>query len=268
MKPELFDSVNKAFSKQSDIFNEIYSRNPITTWMRKQIRPSVLKDLKPGMSMLELNAGTGLDAVFFAQKGIHVHATDLSFGMINELKNTVKKLELEKYISIQQCSFTDLLTSNKKDFDYIYSNFGGLNCIDDLTSVTKQFQHLLKPGGIVTIVIMPKICPWEILSACKGNFKMAFRRFKKNGAVSNIEGVEFLTFYFSVSEIKKAFGKDFKLISLKGLATLSPPPYKENWAIRNPKFYHLLSKLDEKFCKVFPFNQCADYVVATFKYVG
>ena len=97
---------------------------------------------------------------------------------------------------------------------------------------------------------------------------MAFRRFKKNGAVSTIEGVEFLTFYFSVSEIKKAFGKDFKLISLKGLATLSPPPYKENWAIRNPKFYHFLSKLDEKLCKVFPFNHCADYVVATFKYVG
>jgi len=268
MKTEMFDAVNNAFSKQSEIFNEIYTKNPITTWMRAQVRTHVMTGLKPGMKMLEINAGTGLDAVFFAQKGIHVHATDLSYGMITELEKAVKENQLENYMRVQQCSFTELSKTGKKDIDYIFSNFGGLNCINDLRIVTKQFPQILKHGGIVTVVIMPKISPWELLSFFKGNFKTAFRRFRKNGTPSTIEGAHFLTFYFSVSEIKKAFGKDFKIISLKGLASLSPPPYKEKWAIQNHRLYSFLTKFDEKFCSVFPFNHCADYIVATFRYIG
>ncbi|MFI5222482.1 MAG: class I SAM-dependent methyltransferase [Bacteroidia bacterium] len=265
MNPDQSAGVNAAFTKQSRHFDELYESNPITSRMRNRIRGHVMKYLKPGMNMLELNAGTGLDAVFFAQQGIHVHATDISDGMVAEMQRKLVKFHLEEFLTIQQCSFTNLSGNIKNRFDYIFSNFGGLNCIPDLSEATSQFPELLNAGGKVTLVVMPKICPWEILSLLKGNFRQAFRRMKKDGTGSNIEGEHFTTWYFSADEIEKAMGSCFKLKSLIGLASLSPPPYKDQWAKQNPHLYKWLAGMDERAGSFFPFNHCADYLIATFE---
>jgi ubiquinone/menaquinone biosynthesis C-methylase UbiE len=265
MNTEQFQSVNKAFSKQSSVFDSIDENNPVILWMRNIVRQHVLKYVEPGMHMLELNAGTGLDAVYFAQKGIHVHATDLSDGMITQLQKKVLQNHLEEFLSVQQCSFTQLDEVKQQKFDHIFSNFGGLNCVKDLKTVTQHFDTLLKKDGMVTFVIMPPICPWEILTAVKGNFKLAFRRFKKNGTKSHIEGTYFNTYYFNRNKVIKSFGDDYKLVSVIGLASLSPPPDKENWVKKHPAFYRLLTKLDEKFMEYFPFNSFADHLIITMK---
>ena len=86
-------------------------------------------------------------AVFFAHKGIHVHATDLSDGMIKQLQKKVLQNHLKEFLSVQQCSFTQLDEVKQLKFDHIFSNFGGLNCVEDLRSVTKYFDSLLKKNG-------------------------------------------------------------------------------------------------------------------------
>ncbi|MEJ0029488.1 MAG: class I SAM-dependent methyltransferase [Bacteroidota bacterium] len=97
--------------------------------------------MKDNCRMLELNSGTGIDATYFTSKGHSVLATDLSDGMISELKR--------KKIETRQLSYENVNQINEQ-FDYIFSNFGGLNCIDDLGKVTKHLPALLKPRGYVT----------------------------------------------------------------------------------------------------------------------
>jgi len=46
-----------------------------------------------------------------------------------------------------------------------------------LSKVLDSFDPLLKPGGMVTLVILPKFCLWETLLLFKGKFRTAFRRF-------------------------------------------------------------------------------------------
>lgn len=215
--------------------------------------------------MLELNAGTGLDAVYFAQKGIYIHATDLSEGMIKQLKKKQADLHLNSLLTIQQCSFTQLNEIEGKTFDHIFSNFGGLNCISDLRMVTQHFDGLLNKNGMVTLVIMPRFCPWEIVSVLKGNLKTAFRRFKKNGTPAHIEGEYFDTWYFNKKDIVKAFNNSYELISIKGLASLSPPPDRVSWVRKHALLYKLLIKSDEKLMDYFPFNRCADHLIITMK---
>src|SRR5690606_5311151 len=140
-------------------------------------------------------------AVFFAQKGFEIHAIDVSEGMINELEKKVFLNNLKNKISYEKLSFSNLEQIKNKKFDFIFSNFGGLNCIDDLRKVTKNFPSLLNKNGRVTLIVMPKICPWEIALSFKGNFKTAFRRFKKNGTLSNIEGIKFKSYYHSPKKI-------------------------------------------------------------------
>lgn len=261
-----FTPVNQAFSKQSVQYDQEDEANAILRWMRKQVRNHALRYLAPGDKILELNAGTGLDAFYFSMKGYPVHATDLSDGMIREIELKIKNHPSTGMLSCQQCSYTELHKLNTTGFNFVFSNFGGLNCIPDLKEVTRHLPPLLEPGAHVTFVIMPPVCPWEFSFMIKGNFKKAFRRFGKNGAKAHLEGKFFQTYYFTPSQVVQAFGKDFKKIALEGLASLSPPPHNVTLQRKFPGLYRLLTKADEKLSGVFPFNCWADHFILTMQY--
>lgn len=258
-----FDLVKKAFSHQSEIFDELDEQNSILKWMRKITREHVNRYLRKEDTILELNAGTGIDAVFFATMGHKIHCIDISEGMLKKLDEKVKNQKLNHLITKQLLSFTELNKINGKTFDYIFSNFGGLNCTNNIKQVVNQFKSILTKCGRITLVILPKICPWELASIFKGNFKTAFRRMAKNGVSANIDGFKFKTFYYSVSDLKKALMDDFVILEIQGLASISPPPYMEKIFDYFPNIYKMLTNVDEKFSSVFPFNSWADHFILT-----
>jgi ubiquinone/menaquinone biosynthesis C-methylase UbiE len=257
-------NVSDAFSRQSGIFDELDKKDEIIQWMRARVRAHVLRHSRPG-KMLELNCGTGLDAVFFAEHGYEVLATDNSPGMLEELKKKIYGNALQHRIRVQQCSFHALETLGSEPFDHVFSNFGGLNCTDDLERVIRKIRPLLKPGGIATLVIMPRICPWEISLALKGSFRLARRRFSRQGAESNVEGVQFRTWYYSPRYLKRAFGKNFETIALSGLASVHPPPYLENFPKKFPGLSAFLRRWDERLQHLPFFRSCADHYIISMK---
>jgi ubiquinone/menaquinone biosynthesis C-methylase UbiE len=260
-------NINEAFSRQSANFDAYEENHAILQWMRQQVRAHALSFLQPADKILEFNAGTGLDAVSFASRGFKVHATDLSEGMIFQLKNKVNLLKLHDKITIQQCSYTELEKIDIGPFDYIFSNFGGLNCLADLTLVTQKIPALLKPSGFVTVVMMPPICPWELALIFRGHFKTAVRRLRRKGVLAHLEGIHFMTYYFTPRQVLKAFGKDFKKVKLRGLAAVSPPPYMENFPKRHPKLYKFLTFVDARISYLPPFNSWADHFILTVQYL-
>lgn len=239
------DAVNLAFSTQSAHYDHDDKTNHVLQDLRKQVYAHVERHIRANSRILELNAGTGIDASYFISQGHSVLATDLSDGMIIELK--------KKGIDSKQLSYERLDELKGKTFDYVFSNFGGLNCIDDLNKVTKHLSSLMNPGGFVTFVIMPPTCLWEIAS-------MNFRRFHKEGVMAHIDGHYFRTWYHSLSDIKKAFGGVFQLIESEGLAALSPPPHKTDFSA-----YKFSRKIDRIVNRSFPFNRWADHIIVTFR---
>jgi ubiquinone/menaquinone biosynthesis C-methylase UbiE len=268
MSSETFDqqkNVNAAFSKQSAHFDEDDLRNPILQAWRQRVYGHVDQFVKPNSKILELNAGTGIDAMRFAELGHEVHATDLSNGMIVKLKE--KSSAMADQITVQQLSF-DRLDLVEGKFDYVFSNFGGLNCIEDLKEVTKHLPRLLNPAGFVTWVIMPRIAPWEWVWMLKGNFSGAFRRFKKNGVMAHLEGEFFRTYYHSLREIEKSFGQQFQLVGCEGLGVFSPPPGAEQFI---KKFAHIsgfLNRIDRTMSKNSPFSGWGDHIIVTFRLIS
>ena len=258
-----FDRVSEAFSRQSEMFDEYEKSNRILTWMRSVTRSHLLRHLKNNDIILELNAGTGLDAVYLAQRGFRIHCIDISEGMLNKLARKAADLKLESLISYQLLSFTGLDRLDKNSFDYIFSNFGGLNCTDNLDDLFQQIGRVLRPGGKVTLVIIPPVCPWELALLFKGKFKTALRRLHKHGITANIEGIELKTYYHGYHKTVKALGNDFKIIESQGLASISPPPYMINFPVLYPRLYRWLTKTDEKLSHLFPFNRWADHFIIT-----
>jgi ubiquinone/menaquinone biosynthesis C-methylase UbiE len=234
--------------------------------MRRQVYTHVAKYLRPDSHILEINAGTGIDALHFVAQGHRVHATDLSDGMINQIQAKIRSLDDSNRLTSQQLSFERLDEVSAKNFGYVFSNFGGLNCIEDLSLVTRYLPPLLKPGAYVTFVIMPPVCIWELLWIFKGSWRKAFRRLGKGGTTAHLLGVCFQTYYHSLKKIRQAFGSSFDFITSEGLAALSPPPHATSFPVKHPVLYKLLRRVDSIFRHTFPFNRCADHIIVTFRF--
>jgi ubiquinone/menaquinone biosynthesis C-methylase UbiE len=259
--------VQAAFNGQSFIFDELYAGNEIIRYKRRRVRKHLMKYLSPASDILELNAGTGEDAIFLARQGHRVHATDISSGMQLKLSEKLILQSLAGSVSQELCSFTALDgLQNKGPFDCIFSNFAGLNCTDKLEQVLLGFDPLLKPGGLVVLVVLPKFCLWESLFVLKGKFKTATRRFfSSKGRSANIDGAAFKCWYYSPRFIKRALKGKFDLLDEEGLCCLVPPSYVEKFPDKYPRIYSWLSKQEERLKSHWPWKYIGDYFIISFR---
>ena len=256
-----------AFNAQSAIFDELYSSNSIIDYKRKRVREHILERLKPGSDILELNAGTGDDAIYLANQGYHVHATDISSGMQKQLMEKLITQRMRGLVTNEICSFTRLENlKNRGPFDCIFSNFAGLNCTGDLHQILADFDGLLKPGGIIVLVILPGFCLWETALILKGKIKTATRRFfSSRGRTAKIEGIPFTCWYYSPAFIKRSLKDQYKMIGLEGLCTIVPPSYIEGFPEKHPKTYSWLCKMENRFKSRWPWKYIGDYFIISFQ---
>ena len=260
-------AAEKAFSKQSVVFDQLYSSNVIIQYKRQRVRDHVGQYMKADSKILELNAGTGDDAIWFAEHGHQVHATDISRDMQEKLIQKVEQANLAAKISTEICSFTELAQLKYKGpYDLIFSNFAGLNCTGELEQVLRSFSSLLKPRGIVTLVILPKFCLWETMMLAKGEFKTAFRRFfSRKGVTANVEGEQFTCWYYNPSFVIRTMKEEYDLLSVEGLCTVVPPSYLENFPIKRPSLFKWLKKKEDKWKSKWPWRNIGDYYIISFK---
>lgn len=256
-------AAEKAFTKQSSLFDDIYSSNIIIQYKRQRVRDHLQQFLKPNSKILELNAGTGDDAIWLAEQGHVVHATDISRGMQEKLIQKVREKEFGAQITNELCSFTELYKlGNKGPYDLIFSNFAGLNCTGELNKVLHSFSSLLKPNGIVTLVILPEFCLWENLLFFKGNFKTAFRRFfSSKGVKAHIEGEYFTCWYYNPSYVIRETKERYEILSVEGLCTLVPPSYLENFPVKRPSLFNWLKRKENKWKTKWPWKYIGDYYI-------
>src|ERR1043165_6309539 len=91
-----------AFSKQAAVFDQLDRENSLIVWMRERVHREVMSFIRKGDYMLELNSGTGIDALYFASQGIRVKATDNAPGMLEQLERKVIAAQLEDYVDVQR----------------------------------------------------------------------------------------------------------------------------------------------------------------------
>lgn len=259
-------AASKAFGKQARVFDDLYGSDTIVQYKRQRVRSHLMRYLSPRSNILELNSGTGEDAIFLARNGHSIHATDISEGMQKILSEKVKAFNLENQITYERCSFTNLNhLINKGPYDLIFSNFAGLNCTHQLTEVLDSLPALLKPGGVITLVLLPGFCLWEFLLLFKGKFKTATRRLVgKRGANANVEGISFRCWYYRPGGIIRHVSDSFYLLSAEGLCTFVPPSYLVGFAQKRPKLYRRLVKLESGLKSKWPWKFVGDYMILSF----
>ena len=262
------ENIDSAFSEKAKVYDSYGMTNPIIKYSRKVVRKTVLSNIQPNGRILELNGGTGSDALYFVKNGYNVHLIDISKGMIEKAKSKIKSFKVEQKLTIEQKSFDYLHDLPRNNFDYIFSNFGGLNCTPNIKRVIEQFPLVLKNKGYITLVIMPPICPWELVNIF-WNPKMALRRLPAlfgSPIKANVSGFQFWTYYYPVNKVKKMFDERYEIISLESLSLFSPPSSLDYFPLKYPKLFKKLLHFDNRLTKYYPFNNFGDFYILTLQY--
>lgn len=235
--------VTDAFDAVAASFDERFE-NAITRRIRDKVYGIVESLLPPHSALLDINCGTGIDAMVFAQRGYSVTGIDISPGMIQQAKG--KALAFPGFnATFSVGSFEHLSERVRGSFDLAFSNFGGLNCTEDLSGVAMEVARVLSPQGYFVAVIMPPFSLWEFFSyAVRGDFRKAFRRMQRGTRATGFEGKSFTVFYHSPRKFLEAFSPWFAFRDQVGLSILSATPQSTHVVRSFPRTARFLERMD------------------------
>jgi SAM-dependent methyltransferase len=175
-----------------------------------------------------------MDAIHLAARGIQVVACDISPKMIQLARERVTE-DLASRVDFRVLPTENLQTlETEGPFDGAFSNFSGLNCVEDLSSAARNLARLLKPGAWLLACIMGHFVPWEIVwFLAHGRPERAFARAWDKGELLDMGGLKIQR--PSVLEMARLLAPEFELRSRHGVGIAVPPSYMEHWARRYPQ---------------------------------
>ncbi len=246
-----------AFDRLAGDYDRLFDENPIGSLMRKAVRRRLEVRFNPGHHLLELNCGTGEDAIFLAQRGIRVLATDLSPAMIEICRDKAARRGVSRMVEFRPLGLEELGRLAGSSFDGVLSNFGGLNCVQDLAATGRSLARLLRPRALALFCVMGPWVPWEwYWFLDRRESGKAFRRLQKGGVQWRGRRIQ----YPSIRQFRKAF-PDFGLLRAGALGALVPPPYAQSWALKHPRALRVLHGLERALERVPPLPWLADHYV-------
>jgi ubiquinone/menaquinone biosynthesis C-methylase UbiE len=231
-------------------YDELWTRSPIGRLQRDAVWRRLDDLFRPGNRLLDLGCGTGEDALHFMSRGMEVSAIDASPEMVRIAHgrgvdaNVMPMEELER---IPGC------------FDGVISNFGGMNCVENLAAIRSPLARLLRPGGHLAVCVMGRFCLWETAwYALRAEPKKTLRRWKQ-GRASSL-GVR--VFYPSVSQLSKVFASDFELVDWYGVGIAVPPSFVTGLSSR---LLTALASFDRRVEHLSPWRALSDHRLLIFR---
>jgi ubiquinone/menaquinone biosynthesis C-methylase UbiE len=228
-------------------YDETFTTSTIGRAQRGAVWRELAKSFRSGDYILDIGCGTGVDACFLAERNIRVVACDPSSQMIEVATRRIQRRRVQKLVRPLVLRAEDIATLPAEDlFDGAFSNFGALNCVDDLKGLARGLARMLKPGATAVLCWMGPSCMWEMLwYLAQRDRGKAFRRFQPEGSCARIaEGAFIHVHYPSLNVLVRAFAPEFLVKSVRGVGVAVPPSYLEPWARRHPQLLHLCEQAD------------------------
>ncbi|HWK90579.1 MAG TPA: class I SAM-dependent methyltransferase, partial [Longimicrobium sp.] len=219
-----------------------------------------------GARVLELGCGTGEDAAHLAERGVRGLATDGAPAMVETAARKARErgvsgidfgvMTLESFAS--QAPAETALLDEHGPFDGAFSNFGALNCVEDLSPVARALAARLRPGAPAVLVLMGPVVPWEWLwFLARGRPGSAFRRLRRGGTRWRGATIR----YPGIGAARRAFAPWFRPLRASAVGALVPPPYSEEWAGRRGRMLARLNAWERRWEDRFPLPWLADHYV-------
>jgi SAM-dependent methyltransferase len=252
------------FDAIADRYDQSFTYSWIGQAQRAPVWNELAKVFRPGQHVLEIGCGTGIDASFLGKRAVKVTACDSSPEMIAVATRRVQAEGLQQLVKPLVLRAEDVAKLRPvESYDGAFSNFGVLNCLDDLSSLSIDLARLLKPGAAVMLCWMGPCCAWETLWYLgHGERRKAFRRWKRGGVNARLADGAFLRVHYpTVRSLARAFDHHFRVRSIKGVGIAVPPSYLEPLAQRHPRMLRACERFDSVACRIPGIRVLADHVL-------
>ncbi|HEX5141987.1 MAG TPA: FG-GAP-like repeat-containing protein, partial [Dehalococcoidia bacterium] len=221
--------VSRAFDAIAGSYAADVETTPANEHMRSIVHDELRQLVKPGMSILDLGAGTGTDAVWLARLGATVLAIDVSQGMVDEARRRVEAEGLERVVEVRRLAIenlSSLLPEYARRFDLVLCDFGALNTAGAATAWGPVAARLLKPDGRLVATVMNRWClPEMAASLLRLRPSFALRRWRAQPIA--VGGVPLTTRLYSPGEFAGLLRGSFEQDGIRGLCVTFPPPTLE-----------------------------------------
>lgn len=228
-----------AFDTLAADYDRTFTDTRLGQILRRKVWSTLDTVVRSGDSLLELNCGTGEDAVHLARRGVRVHATDSAPAMVEATRHKAHDADVSHLVDARVRAIEDL-GSLDGTYDAVLSNFGGLNCVDGLDGVARNLARLVRTGGSVVLVIMGPAVPWEwAWFLARRQPAQAFRRFRP----ASWRGLTIR--YPSPATVRRAFAADFRPTRCLPIGVALPPSYAESLMVARPRWLARLERAEQ-----------------------
>jgi ubiquinone/menaquinone biosynthesis C-methylase UbiE len=252
-------SSTEPFDAIAPRYDRIFTHSAIGMAQRAQVTRQLHRTFRPGCHVLELNCGTGEDALRLASRGVRVTAFDSSSKMIGVARQRLR------HTAVRNATFEVLrneeLALLDGSFDGAFSNFSGMNCLRDWSPIAAQLGRLVRPGGHFLLCIMGRACLWEMLFfLLRGKARAAFRR-NSGRVLTHIDECPMDLFYKSARDTQAAFVPHFTLLGWHGVGVFVPPSYCEALMRPRPGLLAALATFDRWFSHLPGIRSLGDHML-------
>jgi len=216
-----------------------------------------LRQIGRPCSVLELNCGTGEDALHIASAGHRVVATDVSAEMLRMARDKLERagvtaLARTQWLDLQALAAGEVTARDLGGpFDVVFSNFGGLNCLspETLHALAAPLAGCLAAQGRAITVVMPRLCLWESAWSLLGlRPRRAMRRWRGGPALAQLGAGEppLPVWYYGAGDMARAFGAHLRCEFVRPVGLAVPPSDLEPLARRAPRWLASMERLDRR----------------------
>ncbi len=259
-------SDSAAFDAYAWDYDASFTNTVLGRMLRDRVWEALSAYFKPGSRVFEIACGTGEDAVWLACHGVRVTATDGSPEMLAVAEEKAKRARVRQMIRFGRVDITtmefkdqglntgdfsadtpDAESSNFDLYDGALSDFGGINILNDWPTLANVLADIIRPGGMLVLVPMAPICPWEVAwFLLHGDVTRAIRRFRQP-AMTVVGDANIPIWYPSAKRLHQDFGPWFDLVSTRSLGLCLPPSHLAHIVDRWPR---LFAWLDRRFAPI------------------
>jgi ubiquinone/menaquinone biosynthesis C-methylase UbiE len=232
------------FDKIARDYRDLWDNSDVGRLQREAVWSRIQPLFRTGDTILDLGCGTGDDALRLARHGVTVVAIDASSEMV--------RIARERGVDARICRIEDI-ESLPSIFDGAFSNFGAMNCVEDLAALREPLARRIAPGGYLALCVIGRFCLWEtVWYLLRGDIRKAIRRWK--GSAQSSLGLK--VFYPTVREIKHSLSPEFTLQQAAGIGVAVPPSF-----VRGLPFplLRVLDWIDQRIAAWPPFALVADH---------
>lgn len=247
-------------------YDRHFTNHPLGKILREEVRSVLAPLLRDGDRILEIGCGTGDDAIWLTNKGAQVLATDGSEMMLEQLRARIRRDNIE---GIQTEHWDANLGFPKNVYDpvdLVFSNFGALNCLNNLQDLATRISPNLKPGGHIVFTLMGRFCLWEMIAGLKRlRPDLILRRPRGRAIWHNAAKTPLAVTYFSPNAVKEAFTPHYQICIPRGIGVALPPTYLFPFFERHSKLSQTLQFI-ERYIWRWPLSwMIADHYVIVLK---